>query len=215
MNRPRWNVVVLDEGLRSQLALSEAIELAGGVVTKVADRIEDAVRVISRAKPDVTILAMGEGETDGAEMAEAVTAAVSCPVVLYTNQIPDTVLRRASAAGAMGFLLKPLRTGDIAPTLDLAIARFKDMHRLRQQLADRKMIERAKGLLMARVGLSENQAFQMLRRTAMNRRLPMSHIARSVILAESAWDSGRSRIDGPASPNLRAAPAGNGKAADG
>ncbi len=184
-------------------------------MTEVADHIEDAVAVVSRVKADVAVLAVDAGDGVGVGVAEVLTAAVSCPIVLHTNQLGDAVLRRASAAGAMGFLLKPLRPADIVPTLDLAIARFKDIHRLHQQLADRKVIERAKGLLMARIGLSENQAFQLLRRTAMNRRLPMSHIARAVIMAESACDGRLSLIDGPVARSPRVATAGNGKAADG
>jgi response regulator NasT len=195
MNRPRWNVAVLDEDARSRLALSQAIDGAGGVMASVAHSIEAAVGVLARTKPDVAILALAAGRADRAEVAEAVIAAASCPVILYMDQIDEVVLRRASAAGAMGFLLKPLRFTDLAPTLDLAVARFKDIHRLREQLADRKVIERAKGLLMARIGFSENQAFQLLRRTAMNRRLSL--------------------VDGLAARNAHAVPARNGKAANG
>jgi AmiR/NasT family two-component response regulator len=215
MKRPRWNVAILDGDPRAEEALSEAIERAGGAVTTVADGIEDAIGVVFRTNPDVTVLAVGPGAQDGVEVAEGLTAAVACAVVLHTSRMDDAVLRRASAAGAMGFLSKPLRTADLVPTLDLAIARFKDIQRLRQQLADRKVIERAKGLLMARMGLSENQAFQLLRRTAMNRRLPMAHVARSVILIESSGDGRLSLLERGPGGGRPAAGAGAGRAADG
>ena len=213
MHRQRWKVAVLDDDPRSQREFTEAIERAGGTVAAMSDRMEDAVPVVAGATPDVTVLAVS-GRAAAVELAEVLLTAVPCPLVLFTSELDDEVIRRAAAAGAMAFLMKPLRAAELSPTLDLAIARFKDIRHLRQQLADRKVIERAKGLLMARVGLSENQAFQLLRRTAMNRRLRMVQVARSVMLAESSWDAPLAVLEGPAA-RATATSAGTRRAADG
>ena len=85
----------------------------------------------------------------------------------------------------MAYLLKPLRAAELAPTLDLAIARFAETRRLRQTLEERKVIERAKGRLMERLNLTEDEAFRRLRRAAMNSRRPMADLARALLVSES------------------------------
>ncbi len=85
----------------------------------------------------------------------------------------------------MAFLLKPLRPAELAPVLDLAIARFKDTRALKQSLEGRKVIERAKGTLMARLGLTEDEAFRRLRRAAMDSRRPMVDIAKALLVSET------------------------------
>jgi response regulator NasT len=85
----------------------------------------------------------------------------------------------------MAFLLKPLRPAELAPALDVAIARFTETRQLRQTLEDRKIIERAKGTLMARLGLTEDDAFKRLRRAAMDSRKPMVEVARALLVSGS------------------------------
>ena len=106
-------------------------------------------------------------------------------MVLFTSHTDDALVQRASAAGVMAYLVKPLRTAQLAPTLDIAVARFREGQKLRQALEDRKVIERAKGMLMTRLALSEEEAFRRLRRAAMENRRPMVDIARAVLVSES------------------------------
>jgi response regulator NasT len=105
--------------------------------------------------------------------------------VLFTSRSDPTLIERARRAGVMAYLLKPLRAPELAPALDLAIARFQETRQLRQSLDDRKLIERAKGALMTRFGLTEEQAFRRLRRTAMDNRRPMVEIAKALLVSES------------------------------
>src|SRR3989442_11917629 len=84
----------------------------------------------------------------------------------------------------MAYLLKPLRPAELAPALDLAVARFAETRQLKQTLEDRKVIERAKGTLMARFGLTEDEAFKRLRRAAMDNRQPLGGGARAPLLSE-------------------------------
>jgi response regulator NasT len=126
-------------------------------------------------------------------------AATPCPIVLFTSHRGDGFVKRAADAGVMGFLLKPLRAAEVAPVLDLAIARFADIQDLRRTLASRKLIERAKGLLMKRRGLDEDDAFRLLRTTAMNQRRPMAEVAHAVLVAESLADERPREAVAPAS----------------
>ena len=180
-----WRVAILDDHERSRAALRAAIWAAGGQVVAEALRCADAVPLITRTSPDVAIFAVGLPDGDGIETAAHVIATADCPVVLFTSHTDAELVQRAREAGVMAYLLKPLRAAELAPALDLAIARFGENRRLRETLEGRKFIERAKGTLMARFGLSEEDAFRRLRRAAMDSRKPMVEIAKALLVSES------------------------------
>ena len=182
---PRWRVAILDDHERSRAALRAAIWAAGGEVVAEALRRADAVPLITRTSPDVAIFAVGLPDGDGIETAAHVVATADCPVVLFTSHTDALLVQRAREAGVMAYLLKPLRAAELAPALDLAIARIGENRRLRKTLEGRKFIERAKGTLMARFGLSEEDAFRRLRRAAMDSRKPMVDIAKALLVSES------------------------------
>ena len=144
----------------------------------------DVAALLDRTRADVAIFAVGLGDGDGVEAAAEVVAQ-GCPVVLFTSHTDPSMIARARHAGVMAYLLKPLRPAELAPALDLAIARFAETRTLRRELEERKLVERAKGLLMQRYGLSESEAFHRLRRAAMDSRRPMAEIARAVLTSES------------------------------
>jgi response regulator NasT len=149
-----------------------------------AVRCADALALVRRTSPDVAVFAAGLPDGDGVEAARAVIDG-GCPVVLFTSHTRQELVDRARAAGVMAFLLKPLRPAELAPVLDLAVARFHETLELRRSLEDRKVIERAKGRLMARYQLSEDDAFRRLRRAAMDSRRPMVDIARALLVSEA------------------------------
>jgi two-component system, response regulator PdtaR len=182
--RARWRVAIVDDHERSRSALRAAIWAAGGEVVGESVRCADALAMVRRAAPDVVICAAGLPDGDGARAAAQLTAN-DCPVVLFTSHTDEELVERARVAGIMAFLLKPLRPAELAPALDLAIARFTETRQLRQTLEDRKIIERAKGTLMARLGLTEDDAFKRLRRAAMDSRKPMVDIARALLVSEN------------------------------
>jgi response regulator NasT len=183
--KPRWRVAIVDDHERSRAALRAAIWAAGGEVVGEALRRAEALSVVERTQPTVAVFAVGLPDGDGTEAAAEVIARGFCPVVLFTSHTDDVLVERATAAGVMAYLLKPLRPAELAPALDLAVARWGEARTLRQRLEERKVIERAKGTLMQRHGLSEDQAFNRLRRTAMDTRRPMVEIARAVLVSES------------------------------
>jgi response regulator NasT len=181
---PRWRVAILDDHERSRAALRAAIWAARGEVVGEVVRCADALALVRRASPDVAVFAVGLPDGDGVEAARQVIEA-GCPVVLFTSHTRQELIDRARSAGVMSYLLKPLRSAELAPVLDLAVARFRETLALRQSLEDRKVIERAKGRLMARYQLSEDEAFHRLRRAAMDSRRPMVDIARALLVSES------------------------------
>ena len=181
---PRWRVAILDDHERSRAALRAAIWAARGEVVGEVVRCADALALVRRASPDVAVFAVGLPDGDGVEAARQVIEA-GCPVVLFTSHTRQELVDRARSAGVMSYLLKPLRSAELAPVLDLAVARFRETLALRQSLEDRKVIERAKGRLMARYQLSEDEAFHRLRRAAMDSRRPMVDIARALLVSES------------------------------
>ena len=184
----RWRVVVVDDHARSRADVRAAVMAAGGEVAGEATRGADALAMIGGARPDIAIFAAGLPDGDGVAAAVAVTSATRCPVVLFTSHTRDDLVARAQAGGVMAYLLKPLRPAELAPTLDLAIARFAETRQLRQTLEERKVIERAKGRIMDRLHLSEDQAFSRLRRAAMNSRRPMVDVARALLVSESVTE---------------------------
>jgi two-component system, response regulator PdtaR len=180
----RWKVAILDDHERSRAALRAAIWAAGGEVSGETMRTAEAMALVTRVSADVAIFAVGLPDGDGVQAAATVVQS-GCPVVLFTSHTDEALVERARAAGVMAFLLKPLRAPELAPALDLAIARFRETRELRQTLEGRKVIERAKGTLMARFGLTEDEAFRRLRRAAMDSRKPMVDIAKALLVSES------------------------------
>jgi len=181
---PRWRVAILDDHERSRAALRAAIWAARGEVVGEVVRCADALALVRRASPDVAVFAVGLPDGDGVEAAPQVIDA-GCPVVLFTSHTRQELVDRARSAGVMSYLLKPLRSAELAPVLDLAVARFRETLALRRSLEDRKVIERAKGRVMARYQHYEDEAFHRLRRAAMDSRRPMVDIARALLVSES------------------------------
>jgi response regulator NasT len=152
---------------------------------------DEAPALVERHRPDVVILAIGLPDGDGAAAARAVMARAPCPIVVLTGRTDAGVVRRARDAGIMAFLVKPLRPEELEPAMELAVARFRELDTIRQENEDlkkaiesRKVVERAKGLLMERHGLSEAEAFRKIQKTAMDSRRPMIEVARALLLVE-------------------------------
>jgi two-component system, response regulator PdtaR len=178
----------VDDHEPSRADARAAVMAAGGEVTGEATRCADAIAMVKEARADVVLVAVGLPDGDGVAAAAAVTTTTGSPVVLFTSHTRDELVARAQAAGVMAYLLKPLRPAELAPALDLAVARFAETRQLRQTLEERKVIERAKGRLMDRLNLGEDEAFRRLRRAAMNSRRPMVEIARALLVSESVTE---------------------------
>jgi AmiR/NasT family two-component response regulator len=183
---PRWRVAVLESDAASRAVLRAAVEDAGGTVALEAPLRLDALALIQQTRPDVLILAPTLRDRHEPALMPRITAAIDCPTVLLTRDTGSTMVKQANRAGVLGFMLKPLRAAEVAPTLDVALARFRDFRRLQRARADRPIVDRAKGKLMSDRQLSEEEAFHWLRRQAMDSRQALGAVAREVLAAESA-----------------------------
>lgn len=149
---------------------------------------------IAQIQPDMIII---DSESDARDVLEHIVIATRDaprPIVLFTDDQDRTSMDAALDAGVSAYIVAGLQAERIKPVLDVALARFRRERRLldalsdtRRQLADRKLVERAKGLLMAKSGLTEEQAYQKLRSTAMNRKLRLAEVAQRILDVEDLF----------------------------
>jgi response regulator NasT len=178
---------VLDSDSQSRVEVSQLIEDVGGMVVVASPPRPDSVDLLRRMEPDAVLVAVDDVMARRGVGAPSPALDLSAAIVLVASAVRGLALRAARAPGVMGALLRPLRPEEVGPTLDIAVARFRDLRRLRRALADRPLVEEAKARLMARDGLSEPAAFGWLRRRAMEQRVPIGSVARRV-LERARWE---------------------------
>jgi AmiR/NasT family two-component response regulator len=179
--QPRWRVGILDSDSRSRVEVARLIEAGGGMVVVDSPPRPDSVDLLRRMEPDAVVVAADDVMNHRGAVPRQPVLDLPAAVVLLASAVRVGALRAAEAPGVMGVLLRPLRPEEVGPTLDIAVARFRDLRRLRRTLADRPVVEEAKARLMTRDGLSEPAAFGWLRRRAMERRVRIGDVARSVL----------------------------------
>ncbi|AOS62851.1 ANTAR domain-containing response regulator [Actinoalloteichus hymeniacidonis] len=184
---PRRVVVAEDEAL-IRLDLVEMLREEGYEVAGEAADGEEAVNLASRLRPDLVILDVKMPKVDGIEAASRIAGDRIAPVVILTAFSQRDLVERARDAGAMAYLVKPFAKRDLIPAVELAMSRFSELRALEGEVADlqerletRKLIERAKGILMKNQSLSEPEAFRWIQRTAMDRRTTMKAVAAAVV----------------------------------
>jgi AmiR/NasT family two-component response regulator len=189
--RLRWKVLIVDDHAPSRAAVGEAVSAQGGQVVGNGSRMEDVARLIERHRPDVAVVAVELTDGDGVEAARQAMLTRPCALVLLTSRTGPEVAARAVEAGVLGFLAKPLRQEELGPALDLAVSRFHDLEvmrrenqELKRRLESRKLVDRAKALLIQRLGLTEPEAHRRIQKTAMDTRRTMADVAQSVLSQE-------------------------------
>lgn len=180
---PRWRVALVGGAPSARGALGSAIHRAGGVVAVEHPVSAEALETLDRVRPDIAVVSP-EPAWHGGSVLLRLRDQACCPIVLLTHRPNRRLLDEACEGGVVACLVEPVRPSQVAATLDLALARFRDVQALRQALADRKIIERAKGLLMARYRLPEEDAFRRLRRSAMDTQRPLAEVACAVVRSE-------------------------------
>ncbi|TCP47812.1 response regulator receiver and ANTAR domain protein [Tamaricihabitans halophyticus] len=181
-------VLVAEDEALIRLDLVEMLREEGYEVVGEAGDGEQAVQLATELNPDLVILDIKMPKLDGIEAASAIAGERIAPVVILTAFSQRELVERARDAGAMAYLVKPFAKHDLVPAVEVAVSRFteaqaleKEVAGLQEQLATRKAVERAKGLLMSNQQLTEPEAFRWIQRTAMDRRTTMRAVAEAVV----------------------------------
>jgi response regulator NasT len=181
-------ILVAEDETIIRLDLKEMLARAGYDVCAEARDGEEAVALARSEEPDLAIMDVKMPKVDGIEAARRILDERPIPIVMLTAYGQDELVSRAVEAGVFGYLVKPFREQDLVPAIATARARHAELAAVREEadslaeaLASRKAIERAKGLLMEKEGLSENDAFERLRRASQVSGRPLKVIADAVI----------------------------------
>ena len=185
---PRLRILIAEDETIIRLDLRDVLERAGHDVCAEARDGEEAVALAHDELPELAILDVKMPRLDGIEAARRILAERPIPIVMLTAYGQEELVARAVEAGVFGYLVKPFRETDLLPAIQTARARHAELEAMRDEaeslteaLATRKVVERAKGILMEREGLSENDAFVRLRRASQSSGRPLRVVAEAVI----------------------------------
>ena len=185
---PPLRVLIAEDETIIRLDLRDVLERAGHEVCAEARDGEEAVALAQSEQPELAILDVKMPRLDGIEAARRILADRPIPIVMLTAYGQEELVARAVEAGVFGYLVKPFRETDLLPAIQTARARHAELEAMRDEaeslaeaLATRKVVERAKGILMEREGLSENDAFIRLRRASQSSGRPLRVVAEAVI----------------------------------
>lgn len=171
--------------------LKKILEGMGHRVVAEASDGRTAVDLARRDSLDLAILDIKMPEMDGLDAAKLITEGKVCPVLLLTAYSQQDLIDRAKEAGVFGYLVKPFKEADLLPAIEIAISRYKQMEALEKEVGNlqdtletRKLVDRAKGILMDKRNLGESDAFRWIQTQSMNNRKSMREIAEAVILMQ-------------------------------
>ncbi len=182
-------VLIIDDQPNQRKILRGLLEMVGCEVVGEGSNGREAIELAMKIKPEVVIMDVKMPGMDGIEAAKEINMKFPTPIILCTVKRDEETLERAKGAGVMAYLVKPPREEDLLPTIEIAISRFKEFRALREEVEDlkdaleaRKVIEKAKGVLMEKMGLSEGEAFRRIRKMSMDRRKPMKEVAEAILM---------------------------------
>jgi response regulator NasT len=190
---PATRILVAEDETLIRMDLVEMLTEAGYKVIAQATNGEEAIALATEHKPDLAILDVQMPVLDGISAAEKIIAIA--PVLMLTAFSQRELVDRARDAGVMAYVVKPFTISDLVPAIEIAISRHTQMRSLADEVADlhdrletRKVIDRAKGILMKALNLTEPEAFSWIQRAAMDRRITMKEVAEAVISPSAVPD---------------------------
>ncbi|MGM0930963.1 MAG: ANTAR domain-containing response regulator [Actinomycetota bacterium] len=185
---PARRVVVAEDETLIRLDIVEILRGEGYDVVAEADNGEKAVELAQELQPDLVLMDVKMPVMDGITAAEQIVKARIAPVVLLTAFSQKELVERARDAGAMAYVVKPFSPADLIPAIEIALSRHEEITALESEVSDlqeqfetRKLVERAKSLLITKMGLTEPEAFRWIQKTSMDRRLSMREVAETII----------------------------------
>jgi AmiR/NasT family two-component response regulator len=189
----RIRVIVADDESIIRMDLREMLTNLGYLVVGEVGDGRSAVNLSRELRPDIVIMDIKMPDMDGIEAAKILTEEKIAPVLLLTAFSQQDLIERAREAGVAGYIVKPFRESDLAPSIEVALARFAELTALEKEVGDlqtaletRKLVDRAKGILMDTQGLTEAEAFRRIQKMSMNTRRPMKEVAEAIIIAHQA-----------------------------
>jgi response regulator NasT len=186
--RPAHRVLIAEDEVLIRLDLAEMLHDEGYDVVGEDGDGQEAVDLAEQLRPDLVIMDVKMPGRDGIDAASEIAGQRIAPIVMLTAFSQRELVERARDAGAMAYLVKPFSVTDLVPAIELAVSRFSEIDALGREVATlserletRKLVERAKGLLQAKQGLTEPEAFKWIQRAAMDKRTTMKHVAEVVL----------------------------------
>jgi AmiR/NasT family two-component response regulator len=181
-------VVVAEDEALIRLDIVEMLTEAGYDVVGEAGDGDEAVRLAQEHRPDLVVMDVKMPVLDGISAAERIAGGRIAPVVLLTAFSQRELVERARDAGAMAYVVKPFTAADLLPALEIAASRHQEIAALEAEVADlsdrfetRKLVDRAKGMLQSKFGLTEPEAFRWIQKTSMDKRLTMREVASAIV----------------------------------
>ncbi len=189
-------VIIADDESIIRIDLRETLTAQGYLVVGEAADGRSAVNLARELRPDIVIMDIKmPGDVDGIEAARILTREKIAPVLLLTAFNQKELVEGAKDAGVVGYLVKPFRERDLAPAIEVALARYREFLELDRQVGDlkealetRKLVDRAKGILMDTQGLKEAEAFRRIQKLSMNSRKSMREVAEAILLAHEVHE---------------------------
>lgn len=184
-------IILAEDDAVIRMDLKEELERQGYLVVGQVGDGQSAVNLARELRPDLVIMDFRMPELDGIAAAEILTREKIAPVVLLTAYSEEDLIERARTAGVVHYVTKPWRQSDLKPAIEIALSRFQEFRAieakvkdLEETLATRKVVERAKGVLMEKYKLTEQEAFRRIQKLSMNNRKSMREVAEAILLTE-------------------------------
>jgi len=195
MNR-QCKILIADDEKQVSSGLQAQLEALGYDVVAVVDDGQRAIEVSRRTLPDVILMDIEMPGLDGLSAARQIARDPGTPVIILTAHGHPNLIDQAVQDGVVHYLLKPVTSPSLHAAIQVAVARARELKSLRENvntleltLRERKLIERAKGILMTRRGLSEPEAFRLLQRQSQDKRMPMAKLAESIVQADEFFEA--------------------------
>jgi response regulator NasT len=205
-NKSSRRIIIADDESLIRLDLREMLTHLGYDVIGEAGDGQTAIELALKLRPDLVVMDIKMPDVDGITAAESLTRERVAPVVLLTAYSDQPLVERAKEAGVVGYVVKPFREAELMPVIELSLARFEEFRALetevgglKEALESRKVVERAKGVLMEVHGLRESEAFHRIRKTSMDARKSMKEVAEAILLTHE-MDFGSSGQSTDATP---------------
>ena len=196
MTEPIRVVIAEDEAI-IRLDLKESLEAEGYAVIGETGRGDEAIDLVRMLEPDLVILDIKMPGMNGIDAAKVISDEGLAAVILLSAFSQQDLIKEASNAGVLAYLVKPFQRSDLVPTIELALGRFEEISGLKQEavmlresLETRKLVDRAKGSLIDNYGLKESDAYRYLQKKAMEDRTTMKAVAEDILADTSRVDSG-------------------------